>query len=302
MATTPLINFYKNQKNSKAKKISIDFSGDSIKILGELKEQFRARSNSAIVNMIIGIFGTLDNDVRKELADFCLSKSKEISESLSGKYENIYEQVNDLEKQSQYQGILEFLTIGKPIKTERIDTMKRVEISDGYGIVPVEWIEIPFDRTMDAEYIGVVEVKNGKDYNVPHFYFCSQKPIRFITDEEQDIIEKACAQQSLSFKNAMRHKVELVVDENGKYINGKEWLSAPRVGIFQIPEHGDKEQFPYGAMVYKRDDIAYEEEDEAEEDEFFEDVEVDENESDYLEEEEYYEDSENEDGYVKVEI
>lgn len=286
-----MMNFLKNQKNV-TKKASIDFDSDSIRILDELKGQFRARSNSAIITMLLRIFGELDKEVREELASFCISQTSKIVKTGAG---NDYNIEDALARKEQYQNIIDFLTIGQGIKVKEENHMKKRFISNGYCLVPEDWIEITFDRAEDSEYVGVVEVRNGAKFDVPHFYFFSQKPIRFMTDAERTLIEKACSRISEEYKKAMRYCVEAVEDEDGCIINEKEWMSAPQSGIFQIGVHGSKETFPYGAMIYRTDDIAYEDEDE-------ELQEPDEESDEFFDDEEYYEDTDDETGYVKVEI
>lgn len=124
-------------------------------------------------------------------------------------------------------------------------------IADGFVFYPSEWIVIKNDIRESCRYVGTVEVRNGTRYNAPHFLFFSKTPVNRIESEEREKIMTACTEVYPAFRKILKHQIEPQYNENNKLINGEQLISAPTVGLFQIPTYGEASDYPAGAMVVR---------------------------------------------------
>ena len=62
------------------------------------------------------------------------------------------------------------------------NTMLYKHILGGTFVFPPDWLEVDLDKALESPYVGVIEMRNGYKYNVPHFFFHSKKPIQELSD------------------------------------------------------------------------------------------------------------------------
>ncbi|GAA0106722.1 hypothetical protein UT300013_33460 [Paraclostridium sordellii] len=239
-----------NKKNDKVKK-SIDFTKENMDLLDKYKSVYGFSSNNEIINYLINTFLDLEPGIKKSLGEFCNLEYKNLNDELI----NVepFERIEKQNFQEQYKNLVRFFTNGNEPLTKNLDnnSMKRIEIEDGYVIIPDDWIVLNENEAKDCRYVGVVEVKNGSDYDAPHFIFFSRNPINELTDIDTDNIDKECCFKFPKYSEILEKKVHLRFDKNRKPINLDEHLKSPIPGYFGIQDQGNGNFYPFGAMIFR---------------------------------------------------
>lgn len=237
-------------KKPDKKKISIDFTEENYKIITEFAKKFN-ESNSSIVNYLISHFLPLDQTAKRMLARACMDSMEKEKQQFSSLGEYAKEEAHKRIK--MYEDLILFFTEGKGYVLGVENAMRKIEILDGYVIFPNDWILIENQKPKDSRYVGVVEVKNGEEYNMPHFVFFSSNPIAERTNIEEEDILVGCQFAHPEFGKIKAMQVEPVYDENKIMINAELWKRSPLIGMFSIPTYGKDTLFPQGAMIVKGD-------------------------------------------------
>lgn len=137
--------------------------------------------------------------------------------------------------------------------------MQKISLKNGYLLIPEDWIIVNPEVSTSTNYAAVIECRNFRKYNVPHFVYLNN--IKYEKDYDDNFEKefyKMCTTIWPQFKEIEKlsnsnQPIE-DPDNKGKYLNIKEHLSAPIIGIFSIVEQNDMlttEEAPYGAMIIR---------------------------------------------------
>ncbi|EPB8220769.1 hypothetical protein [Clostridium perfringens] len=241
------------KKNIKEKR-SIDFELENFKLLENAKETFKANSNNELINYLIRIFLNLKPSVKRNLATICKNEYEKLDKETycSAAFERNEKEIT----KKQYKNLMEFFLDGEKENfiIEENNSMKKIEIQNGYVIFPEDWVILNEDDAKNCEYVGVIEVKNGTKYNSPHFLFFSTKPINELTNNDTKKLDEKCIKMFSDYQKILNDYIPLKYDEKGEMLNGKEHISGPIPGYFAILDYGlDISYYPLGAMVFRTD-------------------------------------------------
>lgn len=235
------------KKEDKIKK-SIDFTIDNIKLLNHYKMELNL-SHNEIVNSLIHILLGLDDSIKKKLTHTCLSEINLLEQPTP---RGAYEQLRNNEIKEQYQHLIHFLNYGKELPVE--NCMKKIAIQDGYVIFPDDWVVLNISESSISNYVIVVEVKNGSEYNAPKFIYFTQKAPGTLTDYDCDLIDAECIMKFPAYQRILDDHISLMFDKNHNPINLKEANESPTPGYFFIQEYkkSSYNSYPYGAMIIRK--------------------------------------------------
>lgn len=238
-------------KGTEKKKLSIDFEVSNHNLMTRFARNHNM-TNSAIVNYLVEHMLKLSSETKKKFAGVSVEQLdvyKEIYSNCDG-----YEKQKIEEQISVLQDLILFFTDGKGYVENEVEKMNKIEIDRGYVIFPKDWIVVQTAEPKGCRYVGVIEVRNGKKYNVPHYLFFSEVPIMELAKfQEEDILSK-CARRYPDFGRILDMQVEPAYDENKHMLNAELFMEAPTIGIFQVPTYGEDTSFPAGAMVVRTEE------------------------------------------------
>lgn len=237
-------------KIPKKKKLSIDFDMENYELLVQFASKQKI-SNSQVINFLIENLLSLSTEAKKQYAKSTTEQLGLLRQKYSGCQEF---EANETERQiAILQNLLSFFSEQKDFDTETEceKNMKRIEMINSFVIFPTDWVVANLIEAKDCNYAGVVEVRNGKRYNMPHILFFSEKPIVELSKDEEEKILDTCAACYPPFSQIRTQQVEPVYDDNNIMINSDTWNSAPTIGIFAIGEYGKALSFPAGAMIIR---------------------------------------------------
>ncbi len=132
-------------------------------------------------------------------------------------------------------------------------SMINVAIKDGVVHIPDEWIQLNPESATKCKYAGIVVCRNATKYGIPIFLFFtdyatgSDYPKTF-----QNSILEMCKSAWKPFKSKVLNKqVEPITDTLNPsiYINEKEHLASPYIGIFSLPDEDEDIEPAYGAYI-----------------------------------------------------
>lgn len=231
-------------------KKSIDFTSESIELMENMRKYEDYSSYSDFVNTLILTFSCLPKEVKLSMSEMCYSEVKKINEGLDKLSVFEWQKMNGILE--SYNRIRVFLKQDNLIEKKE-NGLKIVDIKDGYAIFPSDWIIVNEELAKSSRYVGVVEIKNGAKYNMPHFVYFSEKPINRMSQEEDDYIDKMCIRMYPDYAKVLCQYVTPKYNDDGEMINRDEVLAGPVTGHFEIPEYkiDENNNYPYDAMVVK---------------------------------------------------
>lgn len=247
--------------DSKSCKFSLDVSGDNKEALDELTANYMLKYGP-MINKIIGTFCRMPKGIKKVIEKACLAEYKRLTEELEHTAEEFHRKPLEAERDSYIEilklingGIYEFVE-----EKEEEPKMKTVKLADGYLVIPSDWIVVNPEYAENYRYAAVIECRNSEKYGIPHFIYLTEHKYPKDYDEymERDFYER-CRKEWPRFTEIeeLSKKNQLVPDPNnkGQYLNAKEHLKAPIIGMFSIDEQGDSliDSYPYGAMIVRTD-------------------------------------------------
>lgn len=245
--------------DSNSAKFSIVVTGDNKKTLDELTDNYNYKYGP-MINKIIGTFCRMPKGIRKVIEKACVKEYKRLTNELELTTEEFHRKPLEEEKET-YMDILRLLNNGiYEFEEEKKESqMKKIKLADGYLIIPAEWIVVNEDIAEDCRYAAVLECRNSAKYGVPHFIYLNNfKYGNQYTDDMEHHFYELCRKAWPKFSEIeeLNKKNQLVPDpENkGQYLNIKEHLAAPIIGLFSIEEQGTNpfgEKPPYGAMIVR---------------------------------------------------
>lgn len=253
--------------DSKSCKFSLDVSGDNKEVLDEITSNYNLKYGP-IINKIISTFCLMPKSIKKVIEKACLNEYNRLTEELKNLTEEFHRQPL-VQEQDFYMDILRLMNKGTyefANEEPPEKTMKKIRLCDGYLLIPSDWIVVNPERAESCRYATVLECRNSKKYGVPHFIYLNncQYGRDFTNDMERDFFN-LCRKQWNKFTEIeeLSNKNKLVPDPDnkGQYLNAKEYLAAPSIGLFSIAEQGDRSigEPPYGAMIVRTENESAEE-------------------------------------------
>lgn len=245
--------------DSNSCKFSIDVSGENKKVLDEITTNYMAKYGPTI-NKIISTFCRMPKGVKNVIENACVEECKKLEYHIAHTEEVFHKKPLE-EERNFYLEILRLMNQGYyEVKEDNAEksVMKKIELADGYLIIPADWIVVNPESAKDCLYAAVIECRNSAKYGVPHFIYLTNT--QYLGDDSEamendfyDLCRKAWPKfaeiEELSKKN------QLVPDPNnkGQYLNIEAHFAAPIIGLFYIDEQGDYplEKQPYGAMIVR---------------------------------------------------
>lgn len=226
--------------NIKKKKVSIDFNeANYCLVVQEAKD--RGESNSMVINDMISTILTLSHDTKNDLAIYCKNQQDILYKNIHYLDIDSMEYQEKLLKMKQYEKLIKLFG---DIHQKEDDNMRRILLKEGYCIFPKDWIMLdPIEGEGSAEdcmYAGVVECRNGKRWNVPHFvYFCNYKYGSDYPSDFEDKVYKQCEKKYPRFKELFNMQMELSFADMKDPEKVKEFSENPCFGLFSFVEKGD---------------------------------------------------------------
>ena len=245
--------------DSNACKFSLFITGDNKETLDELTDNYQLKYGP-MINKIIETFCRMPKPVKKVFETTCISEYKRIIKELALTNDDFHKKASEEEKYL-YNEILKLLNNGKYEIIEEVEennTMKKIEIADGYLIIPSDWIVVNPEHAKSCRYAAVLECRNSERYKVPHFiYFNNYKYANQYTESFEKDFYKLCEEKWDRFSDIekLSNDNQLISDPNneGHYLNLDEYLQSPTIGIFSIEEQSEDstDDYPFNAMIVR---------------------------------------------------
>lgn len=234
-----MVNLINGEKKVVGNKLTVDLDDDNKALLENLKKT-KKQSYGSTINEALRLLYSVPENVKDELSRSLYSKAELINTEMysAGVIER---EALKLEKNA-YERLAAFYHNNLSKRAEEIDeSMKKVDVKNGYVICPKEWIVVNADKNDEYEYAGCVEIRNG-GVNIPHFLFLA--PVKNAYDYSNAFIseiDELCKRAYPEYGRILEQQVEPKMDPNnmGKVLNLDEWRKAPKVGYFSIYVQGD---------------------------------------------------------------
>lgn len=129
-----------------------------------------------------------------------------------------------------------------------------ISISDGDIIqIPVTWLVANPHEAPKATHAFVMEILRGEDYDSPHILYLSEKSYEEIGAEDREEILRACEAIWPRLKEVREADIEPKYGPHGKILNKDEYMSSPKVGLFNIMEKSNPDsKTPYNAGIIRK--------------------------------------------------
>lgn len=128
--------------------------------------------------------------------------------------------------------------------------MKKIELSNGYVVVPDECIVMYDTRTEDSKYAAIIAERYQ---TMPHYLVFSDTPIDSSMQYDADLIFAVWGRYYPQLWTTWFQEVNAVVDEDGRWLNMKEWDDSPRLGLFPIPEVEGENELYLGTGIIRKE-------------------------------------------------
>lgn len=245
------------------KKMSIDFTNESINLINYAKKNYywandKRASNSLIINnlveKVLGCPNSLNDEIVKSLKSLLGHYNLLI---LNEKQDFILEDYNKKTK-----ALKEIIMLFNAYKIQKDNYYMR-KISLGYNrsiIFPNDWVLLNAQDALNSSEAYVVECRNHGKYNIPHFLYLgnnSEMKDGDYTKEFRTKLYEIILNIYPDFQIVLNNQVDLNIIE-GKITNSADYEKAPTIGIFKIidsvqlkkiHECDKKYEPPYGAVV-----------------------------------------------------
>ena len=213
----------------KRKKVSIDFLPNNYDLLGNYCNIHRC-SNSTLINILIESIFSLSNSRKIELA-YLVKNLMDKIEPQSNLESSFHKEEDNLDLRC-LNDILMLLTDNKKLLSK--ENFTRIEMKDGYLLIPDNWKVVNEEDAWKCLYAGVIEPRNNQKYKLPHFVFFSESPINELTESDEIEIIKLCKKIIPEVENVQKEEVLIKRDSNGDILNMEEFSKAPQMGFFNI--------------------------------------------------------------------
>lgn len=140
-------------------------------------------------------------------------------------------------------------------KKQEEATLTSYDMNNGAIIkAPRGWIVTNPEDAVLSNYAGVIEIRNGDQYDAPHFlFFLEEHPVSELTEEERLSILRDATSKWPRLSEVQDDIVELQYGPDGGVLNQKEYIQSPCIGFFPIWDEGQYPlgDPPYGAVVIR---------------------------------------------------
>lgn len=120
-------------------------------------------------------------------------------------------------------------------------------------VVPRSWTLLNPEDFPHNKYVGVVSVNNVNDPDViPFMIFSCIKPVFELNDDEEEAILRLATKHYPALSEIRDRQVELQYASDGGILNYTDYVNAPTIGLFPIPEEStvnESNPAPYGAVI-----------------------------------------------------
>ena len=214
------------------KKTTIDINDNNYEMIKEQKKKSGYRITDT-VNAALAT--TIDATYRMKdaLAATCIEIvircNRDMTTASRFEKDELY---RTIEKAKQMYELLMY----KPMPADALKNygLVRYDISDGYIIVPDEWLFINADKMKSEEYKYpfILEFRNDQRYGIPHFVYLHDSDIMSKDDCERALNKAVKVFPKLS--DILKLRVEPIYKDSKKIemLNRDEWLTAPTPGFF----------------------------------------------------------------------
>lgn len=127
---------------------------------------------------------------------------------------------------------------------------KKIELINGYVVVPDDCIVVEETKTDKSDYAAVVAEKNG---TLSHYLVFSEKNISDYTIKEEKNLYAYLGTLYPEVEEVRKKEVEAEF-KDGVVVNAEEWKAAPRLGLFPIPEVKDMEDLYLETGIIRKGD------------------------------------------------
>lgn len=237
-------------------KISIDLNAEFMEAIERYKTVVsmngirQRKTTTEIINSCVSILLNAPETFRKSLVEYAQRK---ISEYNPGSIQEC--SLN--EEIKKWEELYLFLAHNREVyKTPA--SYKRCDFSDGYLIVPEDWIFLnPEDANADSsKYPMIIEFRNGDRYHIPHFFFLNTSKNLAVGDENKFI--RIASERYTPLKELLPYLTRPIKTEDGTVINTELLLSAPVPYFCSFPKYGVQfSRSMYGELWVSRDTIEF---------------------------------------------
>lgn len=249
--------------DSNSCKFSLDVSGENKTVLDEIT-RVNNEKYGPTVNNIIRTLCLMPDNVKNAIQRTCLFEYDRLKNELSQTTDE-YQRSKCEEEKECYAAILKLTNKGRydlPDENRPATNpkMKSIELVNGYLIIPSDWIIVNPESSNKYRYAAVLECRNSKEYGVPHFvYLTDYKSSENYTKEMEQDFYDCCEKEWPEFSKIkeLSDKNQLIPnpEKPNQYLNLEAYLKAPLIGIFAIPEQGERtgNNYPYDAKIVRTD-------------------------------------------------
>lgn len=249
--------------DSNSCKFTLNVSGDNKAILDEITKANNQKYGPT-VNNIIHTLCLMPDSVKNAIQRTCLFEYDRLRDELLQTTDEYQRSQCEKEKEC-YATILRLTNKGRydlPDENEPATNpkMKSIELVNGYLLIPSDWIVVNPESSNKYRYAAVLECRNSKEYGIPHFVYLTdyKSSENYPKEMEQDFYDR-CEKEWPNFSQIkeLSDKNQLIPnpEKPNQYLNLEAYLKSPLIGLFAIPEQGERtnDNYPYDAMIVRTD-------------------------------------------------
>lgn len=252
------------------KKISIDLEFENEKYLNFLKQKKGIQTGKCI-NELLSFFANKEEvsslqSAKDDLLLYCKFKLKKLYSKLDN--------CEPCEERDIHNNIMAYSTIAKYLNDGsdltqhdllELQSMKKIELFDGYILVPNDFIFLNIDDAKNCRNAIIIECQNSKKYNIPVFmFFTNFSSIDELKKSDYQFIQEKCIKEYEGFSWILTNQITPVHDPDNPMflLNQDEWSSAPNIGYFFVLANNDpllKNPYlknPYEIQLFRNDNKA----------------------------------------------
>lgn len=127
--------------------------------------------------------------------------------------------------------------------------MKRINLKNGFAVVPDDCIVVDQTKTESSDYAGIVVEKNG---TIPHYLVFFDHPVSECTDDDVDSVFAFLGRQYPEVEKVRKREIKAKF-RNGRLVNAEEWKAAPCLGLFTIREVSSMNDLYFGTGIIREE-------------------------------------------------
>ena len=220
--------------------------------------KFHQITKNIIISHCLELFLCEDKRLKDELMSFVHGKMdlyKRLAEQTHGFIKEDY--MNTYKEYAHIFYLMNDFSYEIDFSFNQEQNLHDIPIFDGVVRVPIDWKSLNIDDSMTSKYVYVIEFSDFTNkVNYPRFiYFSNEKYGKDLN--ENDIYSEASF-KFREFKDIYERCVIPIYDSRGTILlNEEDIKTRPMVGIFKIPENGERKigSYPFGAMIIRNKDL-----------------------------------------------